>query len=520
MSSRRSRRGFAVRLGAVLVAALASLEGAARAVLFWPLFEDSALATALRRPERIAHPEEDLYWWLRTHYRFGVGPEGARDHDAELGWTRWAGTDHDHPERGPLRGRRRVLLYGDSFAACQTPDSECFQGLLERSELGAACTLINYGVHAFGLDQVLLLLRRTLDHFRTEDPIVIVSLLVDRDLDRAGLSYRGGRSKPRFDVVDGRLELQPPLPAGVFPERPAAWFGPRLLVHALGVEGPVHDLVCGVDRARERNRERCRLILEAIAEELAARDLDAFFLLFHSREHLESEPGWQEPLVTVTLDRLGRPWRSTREPILGHAAATGRPLGDYFDTTGHLNGLGNLAAFRAIRAGLAGVEPRFAPLAGLGTDWGEEELLGPLSPSAFEAIRTSGARGVVRHEVGARAQFPEATERPRLVLRVGRRAPSEVTYRLAGRAVAFSATAAFARLERRAAESGGRVGVTLEADGEELLRFTLARGARPRPFEVDLTGRETFTIRIDDGGDGVAGDELGLLQPTFVRADS
>jgi hypothetical protein len=45
-----------------------------------------------------------------------------------------------------------------------------------------------------------------------------------------------------------------------------------------------------------------------------------------------------------------------------------------------------------------------------------------------------------------------------------------------------------------------------------------ARGRAPEPFEVDLTGRRRLVIVVDDGGDGVAGDELALAQPRFTRA--
>lgn len=522
---RRASKALAVALLAALV-----FELAVRCVLFAPLLDGTRLAARLRLPAAVAHPQEDLYWWLRTHFGHGTGPEAAAEsHHPELGWTRWAGLDlADHPDRAPLAGRRRVLLYGDSFAACQTPDGECFQGLLARSELGATHTLVNYGVHGYGLDQILMLLRRTVDAYimpegpregpaesAARSPVVLVGLLVDRDLDRAGLAYRGGMSKPRFDVVDGELVLRPPLAAGVLPPRPPAWYGARLLVHALRLGGGAHELVCRQRRALERNRERCRLLLEALVAECEGRGLEASFLLFHSREHLERSC-WEEQLVTSTLDRAGARWRSTRPALVGHARASGRGLDEYFDTTGHLDGLGNFAAFRAIEDELLGRPPDAADPATWERGWEQGELLGPLSPSAFAATEVGGPRGVVRHEIGARAQFPSDEQRPRLLFRVARRGPARLEYDLAGRAAAFSATPVLSL--RKGDRGEGRVGLTLEADGDELLHLVVERGRAPERFEVDLTGRRRLAIVVEDGGDGVAGDELALAQPRFTRA--
>jgi hypothetical protein len=503
------RRRTALKLVIALAVSVVLFELGARVLLFSPLAADLPLAQQLRLPGVVSHEEEDLYWWLRTHYGLGVGPEGAEDHHAELGWLPWGG-DYAHPRREPLGERRRVLLFGDSFAACWTPDGECFEDLLARSELDATHTLLNYGVPAYGLDQIYLLLQRSIDLFADEDPIVIVSLLVDRDLDRAGLSYRGGRSKPRFDVSRGELVLQPPLDAGVFPTRPGAWFGARLLAHALAAPESLHELACGSMAARERNRERCRLLFAAIVDELERRGLESFFLLFHS-EPMLFETTWEDELVTSTLDALGARWISTRVAVTSHAEASGRATADYFDATGHFNARGNAAAFRALREGLAGHAGD-----GAGTAWSAAELRGPLSPSVFTQVQLGGRLGFVRHEFGRRPQFPDPADRERLVFRVGRKGPTEIEFALGGRATAFRANAHFMPL---AAEASGGVGITLLGDGTPLVELSLRRGDARRPIEVDLTGRDTLTLRVDDGGDGVRGDTLVFSAPTFELAD-
>ena len=108
-----------------------------------------------------------------------------------------------------------MLLFGDSFCECATPPEECWQGLLERSPLGPRFALVNYGTGGYGLDQVLLLARRVLDRWRGRDPLVVVGILVDDDLDRDALALRNF-PKPRFRLADGVPQQGPamtPLPA-------------------------------------------------------------------------------------------------------------------------------------------------------------------------------------------------------------------------------------------------------------------------------------------------------------------
>jgi hypothetical protein len=58
--------------------------------------------------------------------------------------------------------------------------------------------------------------------------------------------------------------------------------------------------------------------------------------------------------------------------------------------------------------------------------------------------------------------------------------------------------------------TGRRVGLVVVGDGQELARLALAPGAAPSPLALDLTGRQTLEIRVDDGGDGDEQDALVL----------
>jgi len=493
---------FALRSTLAVLAAGLLFELGTRALAFSDLGPE-IVAKRFRSAGSYSHPEEDLYWWLRVRFGEGAAPRAIANYDAELGWAPWNMRDFVHPGEARLGERRPVLLYGDSFSACTTPGAECFQGLMERDPLGKTHCLLNLGAHAYGLDQIAMLIERTVDRFVERDPVVIVGLLVDRDLDRAGLTFRGTQNKPRFDLRGGELVLVPPRPNGVLPPLPPALLSLRLAVHALPVPGRVHDLFCGRRAAIERNRVRCRALLTSIVRGLEARGVESFFLLFHSLETLE-ERTWEGELVTRTLDELGERWISTRDPILTHARASGRELSEYFDVTEHFNALGNQVAFRAIREGLAGRSG-----SGSGTPWSQEELLGPLSPADFASVVVRGRGGSVRSRaaLGGGAQAG-------LFISVGQKGPSEAHYELNGRARSFSASAGFFPLERFGDD--GSVVLTILADGEAVLRQPLRRGDPPVSVQVDLGGRQGMTLRVDDGGDGTRGDWLLLTRPQFV----
>lgn len=106
--------------------------------------------------------------------------------------------------RQPVSGRRIAML-GDSYTfGSGVQDDETFAALLEERLDNTWCD--NFGVGAFGIDQMWLSLR----HYALplEPDLVIVSF-VRPDLDRSLSTYRRDhvwRWKPAFRLVGGRLE--------------------------------------------------------------------------------------------------------------------------------------------------------------------------------------------------------------------------------------------------------------------------------------------------------------------------
>lgn len=368
-----------LRLGVSLAVGLVLLEVGVR----WLLFSEGDLAARLGAPLRQellwadARNEDDC-WKLRV--RFGgeraLGPHPS--FDAELGWRRFdlePGTCA-HPAEGALDGddRRLVLFYGDSFAECATERSACWAALLDRSDLGDRFVLLNFGTGGYGLGQMLLLMRRTLDRYvpggpDTDRPIVVVGILVDDDLDRSILSLRNF-PKPRFRLEGGALVLEPPAPdPAAFLERHPLGIRSYLWRYFLFGSGVVPDRVRWVltdeEGARDEKRALNRALIEAMQAEVEARGCELFFVLFHGPSSIwtRAPHSWQEPFLYATLGELGIPFVSSKRALMeAFDRAQDRPH-DYFIHEGkgrnHYDERGNQAVFEALRGGLLG---EFEPL--------------------------------------------------------------------------------------------------------------------------------------------------------------
>ena len=336
------------------------------------LFHDSGLARSwgayLRDPANFAYRWTDEYWKLR--YLF-ADPESHRPtrHDARVGWLHQRIQDgtYDHRLRGELRGRRPVLLYGDSFAACVTSRADCWEGLLANSELGESHQLLNYGVGGYGFDQTVLLFEQSIDLWQDQNPVVVISLLIGVNLDRTALHFKGwpkphlvvgedGSLAPQEEVAQGSQAYLESHPVGIVSY---AW---RYLVNGSGLlPDGWQAALQGRDGIDEETRARSRALLQRLREECQARDLECFVLLFHGRRVLapedEQAEDWHEPFLIAELEQLDMPYVSSRPLLQAHAREYGQPVSDYFFTQGiarrHYTPLANRVVFEAIRRGIA-----------------------------------------------------------------------------------------------------------------------------------------------------------------------
>jgi hypothetical protein len=188
-----------ITLPTLILTPMAS-EGIFRALLFSKV----GFMEKFRKPELYFVDSEDNYWKLYYFFDGKLKPP-ANPHPL-LGWGGYFSPKTSlHHEASQIMGRKAVLLYGDSFAGCATTKEECFQGIFNADEeFAVRCYFLNYGVGGYSVDQILLLLKNSLDHF--QNPFVIVSLLT-QDVDRSTLSVRIGQ-KPYFEYIEGELVLQ------------------------------------------------------------------------------------------------------------------------------------------------------------------------------------------------------------------------------------------------------------------------------------------------------------------------
>ncbi|MFT5051077.1 MAG: hypothetical protein ACI8QZ_002485 [Chlamydiales bacterium] len=366
-SSSAGRRSRLLRRALLLgLVALLLFELAIRWLLFAAPSAMAAVGARLQHAELFAAPWEDDYWKLRYLFRDAARAHRPPSHPL-LGWhtAEVDPDDLEHRAHGALAGRRPILLYGDSFAACVTPAAECWQGLIEASPYGMSFALLNYGTGGYGLDQTYLMARESLPRYLPERPLVVIGILIDDDLDRTGLRMRGWPKPYLVPAADGGLQLDEPVAPdeehflGEHPLsiRSFAW---RYLLCGSGLlPAWLENRFTGRREALERTRYCSRLILEALAQELRASGSEHFVILFHGppasgsplgrRQHA----GWRESFLVRELERLGLPYVLSSVEL----AASGEPglfVEDASARRGHYTAAGNRAVFGTLVRGIEG----------------------------------------------------------------------------------------------------------------------------------------------------------------------
>jgi hypothetical protein len=358
---RRRRRRLAVLFFALLVGPFL-----AEGLLRWLLFSSSALAgrlgARLRDPGLyVAVPNSDdhtklfLLFRLGERMRHGIPPYA----DPEVGWLK-AEIDpatYRHSDDGELAGRRPVLFYGSSFAACAGHEDECFEELLEDSELGRSFHLLNYAVSGHGVDQSLLLLRKSLDRHAALEPVVVLAFVLESDMDRATLTFFT-RPKPRFRSMDDAFVLEPPdeLDVLAFLERHPPSIQSYFWRYLAGGVFPLETRRRweGEPARREELQALSGFLLREFGRECTDRALEHFVLLFHTRQALEAAPRQGEREAHALMGELGLSWVDSRADVERALARPNRTLEELYGETSHPSGLGIAVLFEALARGLRG----------------------------------------------------------------------------------------------------------------------------------------------------------------------
>ncbi len=507
--SRRSKlRNALLMLVVGIVVAFFAAEIALRVIIFHSGPKASHFERRMRQPARYSDGNnEDDYWKLVCAINGEAGLNDADNPDPITGWTGGAVTPgtYEHIDEGTLGARRPVLLYGDSFAACGTPAEDCFQSLLERSEFGGQYALLNYGVGGYGLDQTYLLLKNSIGRFEDRDPIVIVSILVDSDLERSVLEFRSW-PKPRLDVVGNQLVSRGLVQTNnrqYLEQRPVSirsylW---RLFLYQMTpFMADQRARWRGDEAARTEKQSLNRKILLEIEHELSSRNLEHFFMVFHAEDGALERWNlfeWQERMIEEFCAEKSIPLFDTRaylafvangqqeerQRFYGH----GRPL------LGHHNALGNLICFEAIRQGLSG---NFGP-----PDMRHLRSLrryGLLDSTAREQTSSTLLGKPVRligYNLEGRVSATETNAPHRLVLRSDELWPNVAIFQLGGETKRFTG-----RLHTLTNQDQGcsnaELRFTVTVDDDIVLECAVPPAANEQVLDIDLAGKRSMSLAI------------------------
>ncbi|MEO6710962.1 MAG: hypothetical protein ABIP42_15385, partial [Planctomycetota bacterium] len=194
---RRRRRWLWILI--TLVSTLVLFEATLRVLVY----SDLKLGNRMRMPRWYADSWSDPFFFqLVQRWSHEPGALAEEFSDPRLGWIdpSFDRESFIHVRETELDGRRPVLLFGDSYTRCMTDEANCFEGWLDRSPSGSTHAIVNYGVRAYGLDQVAILARLALEHWRDRNALVAIGIFMEDDLDRAVLDYRGW-PKPHFTLA-------------------------------------------------------------------------------------------------------------------------------------------------------------------------------------------------------------------------------------------------------------------------------------------------------------------------------
>jgi hypothetical protein len=293
----------------------------------------------------------DDYWKL-MYILEGSGASPWNPHPF-LGWYgKFDPVTYEHNDNKSVGEKTPALLYGDSFAACET--YVCFQEILNGDkEFSEYYHLLNYGVHAYGLDQIELLYEKSSGLY--EDPAVIFSFLAE-DIDRSVLSFRL-RPKPYYKTEDGGLVLGgvpvDPDPANFLKEHPVSirsylW---ALVKHSKLLPGKIGAYLRGDGQTIEEKIELNSSIMQKVIDDLKRRDIPFIFVVFHADwpDPIDGPDTWRNDFIREILDKNQVQYVWTKGLILEDMKKTGNDLTAYFDSTRHYTDYTNALIAREMK---------------------------------------------------------------------------------------------------------------------------------------------------------------------------
>lgn len=304
------------------------------------LFFDIPWARPLKNPHLYATmSSSDDWWFLRERFSYFRLPAPLEPHPL-LGWKgRFDPKTLLHDDAVNVGGKHVVLLYGDSFAACA--EEPCFEDILNSDpNFSQKCILLNYGVGGYGQDQIHLLMAKTASMYSVNGKPTIILSLLDDDIDRNLLTFRGAR-KPYFEIAEKGLALKgvpigsPEVDAQHPPKIGIYSYLYRFFVYGAPLPTSLAQLLQGEEERRHRIvRLATALVKESAAfmRENSSRNLGVIFSSALSGGGKRDEDAdWRALLLERLLREERIPYLSVEWDILVPDMATShRPQSDYF----------------------------------------------------------------------------------------------------------------------------------------------------------------------------------------------
>ncbi|MBL4715924.1 MAG: hypothetical protein COC01_02285 [Bacteroidetes bacterium] len=256
-------------------------------------------------PDKYQKIFSEEYWKL--NYLFGAKHQPPNNPHPLLGWTGFFDRNtYLHKSTKWLRGRRSVLLYGDSFSQCVS-SVECFEDILNKDTVfSKEHCLFNYGVGGYGVGQIYLLLKNS--YIKYDNPYVIVGIMA-RDLERSIISVRSYQ-KPYFTIENESLMLQGvPINNSVddYYENNGPGISSYLYRYFLNsnlnfLPKKTEDLDERIETIKKVNE---KIILQII-KDLRGNEINFLFLIFHPLPN--SEFDWRNGFLRELLEKNSVPY--------------------------------------------------------------------------------------------------------------------------------------------------------------------------------------------------------------------
>lgn len=315
-----------------IVSTLITLVGAEYVFRFL-IFNENSILKELKDPGKYANIYTDDYWKL--YYRLDGGHPPPKVPHPILGWKGFFEQDtYVHRDEEMVQGRRKVLLYGDSFAMC-IDSVKCFEDILNTdSVFSKDHYLLNYGVGGYGVDQIYLLC--SLSFKIHENPFVVISILPN-DMDRSILKVRTGQ-KPYFELVNNELELRGvpinPDPAEYYEQNPP---GIKSYIYARAVNSNLNPNFDPDHMPADLKEKSLRLnekIITALNEMLKNAGVEYVFMIFDNLYNPDGDWRYQHLMSFMHIHKI--PYFGTYDLIVNDVINRDFVFEDYIiDGDGH-----------------------------------------------------------------------------------------------------------------------------------------------------------------------------------------